>query len=152
SIAKALSSIHSIHWNSQKEEVFVHGDFHPENILIENKKEEDVVIIDSPSSVKEDLKYRDLAMFMYHLNFKIPYKYKSLRAYLVAHEYLEYFMREYCRYFKEELDLKELNRYRIWTKKNHIRILKKTKMNWFLKRILIMHLKWRIFVVKSKSF
>ncbi|MCH8520279.1 MAG: aminoglycoside phosphotransferase family protein, partial [Nanoarchaeota archaeon] len=44
SIAKALSSIHSIHWNSQKEEVFVHGDFHPENILIENKKEEDVVI------------------------------------------------------------------------------------------------------------
>lgn len=145
-IAKALSSIHSINWNSKEEEVFVHGDFHPENILIE-KGSEDIVIIDSPSSVYKDKKYRDLALFMYHLNFKIPYKYYSPLAYFKSSSYMEYFFKEYCRYFKEKLDLEELGRYRVWVKENHIRQVRKN-IKTPLKYVLILHLKWRIWVVR----
>lgn len=148
-IAKALSSIHSINWNSKEEEVFVHGDFHPENILIE-KGSEDIVIIDAPSSVYKDKKYRDLALFMYHLNFKIPYKYYSPLAYFKSSSYIEYFFKEYCRYFKEGLDKEELGRYRVWVKENHIRQVRKN-IKTPLKYVLILHLKWRIWVVGRRN-
>ena len=147
-IAKALSSIHSISRNSKEEEVFVHGDFHPENILIE-KGSEDVVIIDAPSSVYKDKKYRDLALFMYHLNFKIPYKYYSPLAYFKSSSYIEYFFREYCKYFKEGLDLEELGRWRIWNLQNYMEKVKKRKRNFFLKYCIILHLKCKIFILKN---
>ncbi|TFF89495.1 MAG: aminoglycoside phosphotransferase family protein [Promethearchaeota archaeon] len=79
----------------------IHGDFNPENLIIDEKG---IIYVIDPRNKFAGLIYHDLGVFLHQLEFKIPLKFFSLKAYLWRKKYSNFFLQRYVYYSKKKID------------------------------------------------
>lgn len=134
-LAQGLCKIHSVPINKdefknksnikvkRKNISLVHGDLNSENIICK-KKGDEICIIDSPKLRLHSF-YHDLGKFIHFLNFKIPLKFFSLKAYFYGNYYKNYFLKSYSYHSGNKLDLKRLNKFKLHFARSQKSLLKK---------------------------